>query len=233
MMKTKKVVFFIVEGQTDIDSLQQLFRKIYKGQSILFRFTHGDITSDTNISTETINDIIYGYVKETLDEYGYYKNDIWQIIQVFDMDGAYIDDSCIFEDKEKDVFYYQDNGIFYKSKQSVIERNQHKRELMDYLVDNVSDIEGIPYYTFFMSTDLDHAIHGLRNLSVEEKIKYADKFYDTYKNNTDGFIRLLKNDICPKQNHKTWKYIRERNLNSLSRCTNLGKYFNHNPIGYD
>ena len=168
-----------------------------------------------------------------MDYYGYRHHDIWQIIQIFDMDGAYIDDSCIFSDKERKEFYYTDKGIYYKNTDAVKNRNRSKRELMDYLIDEVSEIHDIPYFKFFMSTDLEHALHGKRNLSDTEKQQLADLFYEKYRDKTNDFINFLKSEVnCPAKKH-TWSYIRERGAHSLSRCTNLGIYFEKNPPGFD
>ena len=92
-----KVVLFIVEGATDKRALASIFRKIYRNRTVRFEFTHGDITSDETISIKNVEDEIYKYVKSYIDISKIKKSDIWQIVQIFDMDGAYADDSRIVE----------------------------------------------------------------------------------------------------------------------------------------
>ncbi|MFQ9702905.1 MAG: hypothetical protein ACLR0U_13170 [Enterocloster clostridioformis] len=83
-----KVVLFIVEGATDKRALASIFRKIYRNRTVRFEFTHGDITSDETISIKNVEDEIYKYVKSYIDISKIKKSDIWQIVQIFDMDGA-------------------------------------------------------------------------------------------------------------------------------------------------
>lgn len=100
-----KVVLFIVEGATDKRALASIFRKIYRNRTVRFEFTHGDITSDETISIKNVEDEIYKYVKSYIDISKIKKSDIWQIVQIFDMDGAYADDSRIVEGETREFFY--------------------------------------------------------------------------------------------------------------------------------
>lgn len=85
-----KVVIFIVEGATDKRALENIFKKIYRYKDIHFEFTHGDISSDDNIDKNNVEDEIYKYVNKYMKDKKLKISDIWQIIQVFDMDGAYV-----------------------------------------------------------------------------------------------------------------------------------------------
>ena len=90
-----KAVIFIVEGATDKRTLENIFKKIYKNKGIHFEFTHGDITSDETINKNNVEDEIYKYVDKYKQSAKLELSDIWQIVQIFDMDGAYIDDANI------------------------------------------------------------------------------------------------------------------------------------------
>ena len=57
-----KAVIFIVEGRTDKTALENIFKKIYRYRDMQFEFTHGDITSDVNITRVIVNDSIYKIV---------------------------------------------------------------------------------------------------------------------------------------------------------------------------
>ena len=73
--ETKKVVIFIVEGNSDKKALEKIFQKIYKHKNIVFKFTDGDITSDETMNIYTVCDAIYDkvneYIKDKKDEFEY------------------------------------------------------------------------------------------------------------------------------------------------------------------
>ena len=160
-----KVVLFIVEGAADKRALEGIFRKLYRNRTVRFEFTHGDITSDETISKQNVEDEIYKYVKSYMDISKIKKSDIWQIIQVFDMDGSYVDDSRIVEG-DTGEFFYTENEISCKNSEKILLRNAHKKELMDYLL-GLQEIKGISYEGYYMSCNLDNALYGLLNLSDE------------------------------------------------------------------
>lgn len=102
-----KVVVFIVEGGTDKRALENIFKKIYKYKQIHFEFTHGDITSDENINKSNIEIEIYKHVNSYLKDKKLKLTDIWQIVQIFDTDGTYIEDSCVVQEQVSNLFIQQ------------------------------------------------------------------------------------------------------------------------------
>ena len=228
--ETKKTVFFIVEGNTDKTALERVFRKIYSHKNIRFEFTNGDITSDNNITKDNALEIIYSKVKTYIQDNKLKKSDIWQIVQIFDMDGAYIPDSAIVKGTTSE-FFYSLNDISCKYPQKIIDRNNQKREMMDYLLEQTS-IHDIPYTGYFMSCNLDHALYNQLNLDDEQKKAYADAFYEMFEGQEIKFIDYLNTDVVngvPNSFPASWRYIKERNGNSLGRHTNLHVYFLQNP----
>lgn len=125
-----KIALFIVEGATDKRALESIFRKIYRNRTVRFEFTHGDVTSDETINKQNVKDEIYKYVKSYMDINKIKRNDIWQIVQIFDMDGAYVDPSNIVEGDTREIFYTE-NEISCKNPEKIRLRNEHKKELMD------------------------------------------------------------------------------------------------------
>lgn len=226
----KKAVIFIVEGATDKRALQNIFKKLYKHKEIHFEFTHGDITSDDYITTDNVEAKIYEFV----DKYRKLKklktSDIFQIIQIFDTDGTYIDDSKIIKGPSND-FQYSLENIACNNIEKVKNRNMHKKKIMDYLV-NCNSIKNIPYQCFYMSSNLDHALYDEQNLKDEDKAKLSRAFYEFFNGKENMFIKFLEMDVVngvPDSYPASWRYIRE-NLNSLQRHTNLHIYFKQNPI---
>ena len=224
-----KVVLFIVEGATDKRALASIFRKIYRNRTVRFEFTHGDITSDETISIKNVEDEIYKYVKSYVDISKIKKSDIWQIVQIFDMDGAYADDSRIVEGETRE-FFYTEKEISCKNHEKISLRNKNKKELMEYLL-SLQEIKGISYEGYYMSCNLDHALYGLMNLSDEEKKKQTDSFYLAFWEHPELFLPFLEKYVVngvPNSFPASWIYIKEDN-HSLERHTNLHIYFSKHP----
>lgn len=228
--KTRKTVIFIVEGETDKDALENIFKKIYKFQKeIVFTFTRGDVTSNEDNTIDNICDKIYECVGKKLKKDKLKKSDVWQIVHIFDTDGAYIDDTLIKKGEESSFFYTEEN-IFCSDINKVLVRNNHKREITDYLLE-IEKIKGIPYTCYYFSSNLDHALYNKLNLSKEEKQTHADKFYEAFYDKENLFIEFLKSDVVngvPNSFIQSWKYIKE-SPHSLERHTNLHLYFNDYP----
>lgn len=225
-----KAVIFIVEGATDKKALENIFKKIYRHKEIHFEFTHGDITSDETINKSNVEAEIYKFVDSYRKDKKLRVSDIWQIVQVFDTDGAYIDDSYV-KQGESTEFVYASEYISCKNIQKVKNRNRHKREMMDYLL-ACGDIKGIPYRCYYLSSNLDHALYNRQNLSDELKRKYAETFYWQFMGKEQLFIDYLDMEVVngvPDGFLASWRYIRE-GVNSLQRHTNLNIYFKENPM---
>jgi hypothetical protein len=231
MNDTKKTVLFIVEGVSDKSALEKIFQSIYKrNKNIEFKFTDGDISSDENITTKNVEDRIYSIVLEFLTDKKLNKSDIYQIVQLFDMDGAYIPETAIVKGDEYG-FVYSTETISCKDPSRVKERNKLKAGIMNYLLD-LPNIKGIPYEKYFVSCNLDHALYNELNLDIDLKQEYADEFYEKFIGKEKLFIDYLKKDVVngvPDSMTASWRYIRE-DLHSLERHTNLHIYFIQHPL---
>lgn len=225
----KKSVVFIVEGNTDKRALENIFRSIYKNKDVIFKFTNGDITSNNEIDKRNVEDKIYDIVSKYMLQNKLTSSDIWEIVQIFDTDGTYIPDSAIIEGQTQ-YFLYSKTQISCKNRQRIVERNVKKREMMDYLLSK-SDIKGIPYSKYYMSSNLDHALYNEQNLSDDEKSEYSDDFYSSFVEHEKLFVDYLYDDVVngvPNTMLASWRYIKE-DLHSLERHTNLHIYFKLNP----
>lgn len=226
----KKTVVFIVEGCSDKKALEKIFQKIYKHKNIIFKFTDGDITSDENISADKAPELIYRKVYAYMQDKKLLPRHIWQIVHIFDMDGAYIPDAAVVKGTASEYIYSPEN-ISCKNVNSVLERNRRKSKLMDYLL-SLQNIKGIPYVGYFMSSNLDHALYNIQNLDKELKGDYADAFYSEFAGKEELFIDFLRDEVVngvPDSFPASWKYIRE-GIHSLERHTNLHVYFDINPV---
>jgi hypothetical protein len=117
------------------------------------------------------------------------------------------------------------------SRDKVIRRNAHKRELMNYLL-TLKHIKSIPYRCFFLSSNLDHALYNKQNLPDEKKQENADSFVLRFQGHEMKFIEYLDKFVTngtPNSYPSSWRYVRE-DKHSLERHTNLNVYFRENPV---
>lgn len=68
-----------------------------------------------------------------MKEYKLKKPNVWQIVHIFDMDVAYVDDSLIKLSSES-KFVYTETDIFCSDVNRVVSRNNQKRTIMDKLL---------------------------------------------------------------------------------------------------
>ena len=226
--KTKKTVIFIVEGNSDKQALEKIFQKIYKYKDIVFKFMDGDITSDEKMNRSNVCSAIYEKAEQHMKDKKLKKNDIWQIVHIFDTDGAYIPKDAI-QSGDSPKLIYSTSKIFCKDMEKVKERNKRKSEMMDFLL-SLDEIKGIPYIGYFMSSNLDHALYDVQNLEGELKGEYADAFYGEFEGKELLFIDFLKDEVArgvPSSFPASWRYIKE-GVHSLERHTNLHIYFETN-----
>ena len=226
----RKTTIFIVEGPSDKAALEKIFKKIYKrNREIDFCFTNGDITSDPTVTVANVENKIYEKIREVITDKKLTKSDVMQIVQIFDMDGAYIPESAIVKGTTY-AFKYSTTNISCTHPQRVVERNEKKKEILNYLLEQTT-IKSFPYEMYFMSCNLDHALYNEINLDKHLKQEYADDFYEKFLGKEYLFPTFLESDVVnnvPDKMKDSWKYIKE-GLHSLERHTNLNIYFKTHP----
>lgn len=230
MTKERKTIIFIVEGASDKEALEKIFKKIYRrNKEIDFGFTNGDITSNPTVTTGNVEDRIYEAVQAVMKDKKLKNSDVVQIVQLFDMDGAYIPDSAIINGPTY-AFEYSTKNISCTYPQRAVDRNQSKRKVLDYLLKQTT-IKSFPYEMYFMSCNLDHALYNENNLDKSLKQEYADAFYERFIGKEHLFPAFLESDVVngvPDHMSASWRYIKE-GLHSLERHTNLHIYFRTHP----
>lgn len=148
--------------------------------------------------------------------------DYKEIIQVSDMDGAFVPDSAIVEDKNAYKPIYSEKEIHTNHPEGIIKRNAQKRENMNRLI-TTSAIGKIPYHIYYMSSNLDHVLYNKLNSTNDEKENDAHNFAIKYKDDLIGFKSFIQeSDFSVNQDFMdSWNYIKQGN-HSLERHTNFG-----------
>ena len=223
--KAKKVVLFLVEGASDLTSLE-FIDNINTDETIKFQITSGDITSKLNITPQNCREEINKILLSFLERSKLRKTDIIKIIHILDIDGVYIPEINIIEDKNKKKFLYTINGIVAPSKENVQKRNESKKQIVEKLL-VTSKINSIPYEMYYMSCNLEHVLHDkLEDISEDEKKELANKFADRFYEKEIEFIDFINNkDFKVLGDYKaTWDFIK-KDLNSVNRYSNFWLFF--------
>ncbi len=237
----KKVVLILVEGQSEINALKPVLSALYASidEEIEVFFptiieddcdVRGDITSKFGIVPEKIESCIYKlFLKTFFDIKKLMPKDISEIIQIVDLDGAYISNDNIKSGENptgENKPYYTENDIITTDVQSIIGRNERKRNNLNYLssINKISVNQKRPKYSvFFFSSNLDHFLHGDANLPSNIKASMADTYAAQYEVDPEGFVSAIKAHTGTLNNmsyEESWDYIKRDN-NSLKRHTNI------------
>lgn len=238
MAKRKKVILFIVEGITDKTCLGFALSKILNSNIVEFQLINGDITCETGINSSNIAEKVGRIVKEFSDPFSFKACDFLEIVHLVDMDGAYVADNQIVQrtpetpvdPSDRKKLYYGDNQIFVNNIVSIQKRNQQKTSIINRLISMKKVWRTIPYSVYFFSCNLDHVIHGERNLFKNDKSTYADAYTAKFENG-DSFKQFIDffhaPDIAAPGNYdETWTFIKADN-NSLKRYTNFQLFFSN------
>ena len=216
---------FLVEGASDLTSLE-FIDNINTNETIKFQITSGDVTSKLNITPQNCREEINKILLSFLERSKLRKTDIIKIIHILDIDGVYIPEINIIEDKNIKKFLYTINGIVAPSKENVQKRNESKKQIVEKLL-VTSKINSIPYEMYYMSCNLEHVLHDkLEDISEDEKKELANKFADKFYEKEIEFIDFINNkDFKVLGDYKaTWDFIK-KDLNSVNRYSNFWLFF--------
>ena len=226
-MAKKKVVMILLEGPSDATALGAYFKDFFSNDKVVTNILYTDITSQHDVYPDTIKAKVGRHISNELRRLKLNKSDLISVIHLVDIDGAFIPDTAIKLDETKDIFIYEDDGIHYKDVNAVVNRNTQKKQNIETLYKNTSGIcGGVMYHIYYMSCNLEHVLHNIRQVSPEDKEKLAYEFAERYKGNMNGFLKFLKeSDFSVCTNYKdSWDFVAEE-LHSLERHTNVGLCF--------
>lgn len=258
-----KIVIILVEGKSEINALrlplENIFDEIkyhHKKCQIVFGLLEdetsessgGDVTTRFGVFPNTIKKKINeNMISPVLNKYKFFPKDVEEIIQIVDLDGAYIPKENIvpeLADDETRVSYI-DGKIYALIPKNIIRRNKRKCENLECLqLMTFFSIEHqiqsaksgkisirtfkkqVPYSVYYFSSNLDHYIHHDANLEDRLKLPLARDFSRRCNDDKNVFYRLFIEDedsICDTTYHDSWEFIKT-GTRSVERHTNLGVF---------
>lgn len=241
----RKVVLFLVEGQSEINALKPTISALYDSidpnVEVFFPTMiengddiRGDITSKFGIHPNVIEKCIDKlFLKTFYDREKLYPKDITEIIHLVDLDGAYISDDCIVLGENptgNDKPYYTENNIMVSNVDSIVQRNQRKRDNLNYLsaLTEIHTGSKRPKYSaFFFSSNLDHFLYGNANLSPQEKANRASEYAAQFELDPNSFVSSIKSTpgvLLGMDYSQSWQFIQQENR-SLHRHSNINILF--------
>ena len=132
----KKVLLFIVEGANDEVALGMPLENLQKSyapdSAIRLGVTHTDITSDSKV--KNITHEVTTRVREYCKQYSLKKSDIFKVVHLLDMDGAYIPGDVIVQNDDYEKAFYGESTIIHKYPDNIRKTHVRKRGNVDRLI---------------------------------------------------------------------------------------------------
>lgn len=163
----KQVILFLVEGKSDRDALERPIQKLLEasetGIEAAFLVAETDVTSDFRHTPDNILQKINRFYLEpffSANEF-YYPKDILEVVQICDLDGAFIPDAnclgfteTIFAEKG---FVYEPPFIYGETAESVRQRNASKAANLRFLMQQATikvKTKTVPFSIYYFSTNM-------------------------------------------------------------------------------
>ena len=226
-MSSKKIILAIVEGPSDMESLDEVLNTLTESPAIKFAIVNGDILQQSGINSKNILIKIKNVIETYIEMYKLQKSDILRVIHLVDIDGVYIDKGCVHL-SQSDTIQYTNEGIYTKWTQSIIERNERKAALLNQISSKEKIWTNIPYSVYYFSCNLEWVLHNsFENHTNEEKRDLAAAFAEKYKGNINQFISFINtSDLIVNGSYKdTWEYIQNQK-NCIERKSNFHLFVN-------
>ena len=225
-MAAKKVLLFIVEGQSDEAALDGVLSRLLSDKKIRFHVVRNDITTRERRGNVSIITLVNEQVMKFMTSYHLLPKDILQVVHLMDTDGAFVPESAIIEDSGISGFEYTRETITAPSKAAVRQRNATKSSNMLRLAHMGTTYRNIPYEAYYCSRNLEHVLHDIEeNCSSDEKMRLSDLFDEQYKDSPAEFLTFISSvpPAVPCYDYDdSWNYISQPEaLHSLERGCNL------------
>ena len=228
---SKKLILFIVEGRNDEIEISAIlhtprFEKLSQKYTFYFYRAKNDITA--NAKVKSAQGELTKYVQDFRMKSGPWRgirvDEIQEIVQVVDLDGAFIPPEHIYRG-ENPWFEYSNEGIYTKNVDGARGRNKKKQESLNKLVFDVKKIDNIPYSIYFVSCNMDHVLFNHRSLSPNQKSEMANRFWVQCEKHPEIVDEtVFKNKVSTEKGYEeSWKEIQQGN-ESLMRHTNINLF---------
>lgn len=228
---SKKLILFIVEGRNDEIEISAIlhtprFEKLSQMYAFYFYRAKNDITA--NAKVKSAQGELTKYVQDFRMKSGPWRgirvDEIQEIVQVVDLDGAFIPPEHIYRG-ENPWFEYSNEGIYTKNVDGARGRNKKKQESLNKLVFDVKKIDNIPYSIYFVSCNMDHVLFNHRSLSPNQKSEMANRFWVQCEKHPEIVDEtVFKNKVSTEKGYEeSWKEIQQGN-ESLMRHTNINLF---------
>lgn len=234
MAKEKQVLLFIVEGSTDETAFGLLFERLFARSAVVFDIVGGDLTtaaSSAGDPREKVRERVLGQIERK----DYRWSDLRQIVQIVDLDGAFVPDSLV-EKSDTGRLCYTEGRILASSVDGIRERNRIKKNALrklSHLGKLTYRRHPVPFSVYYLSRNMEHALHGrIDEVGVDEKERLARDFQRRFRDDLEGFVGFMNGSAVavPGTYGETWKHA-EEGCNSLKRGSNLhlilGDGFHH------
>ena len=228
----KKVFLLIVEGKSDEKALKPIISELMNEQ-VLFKTVGCDLSSNDSkgYKNKTLVELIkIELTKFLLENRGITEKDIEKIVVISDTDGCYISDEAVFH-SNKEELRYEDDGIYTSDVEGIRKRNKFKSKKLEPVIKGEM-LGNIPLEIYYFSCNLDHVIHGERNMNAFQKVSSAEEFSDLYEGKEEKFIEFVDEFGAEKKFNDSWKFIK-KDLNSLMRFSNMNVFFINNFVYFN
>ncbi len=214
----------VVEGPTDETAFGYLLEKLFASKRVAFDIVGGDTTTAVLPSGGSAQNEVRKAVIAHIDRSLYTWRDLDRIVQIVDLDGAFVDDEAVVACE--DGLTYELDCIRAADVDSIRDRNRRKSLALRKLI-GTSDLKyknkAVPYRVYFMARNLEHALHNvMESVDAGEKERLAREFQRRYINDLSGFVKYMHSeDVAVAGGYaETWGAVREGTA-SLHRGSNL------------
>lgn len=227
--KRKKVLFVIVEGESDSQLFYEELQQKYSKELVVIKAYHGDIFTDPEQQDVEIRERIRQFFVKRMGELQ--LKDFLGILHFSDTDGAFVTDDKVQVDQNQDRnILNKVDGILVnsiKQKESIHYRNKVKKantHAVQFIENITYKRVKIPYRLFYLSQHLEHVVFNELNVPQDEKQKNIITFLNSV--GTQPTVHnLLSSQLPPlpdnveNKHMESWKFIHQGD-HSLQRYTN-------------
>lgn len=222
----KKVILFLVEGESDAVSFEGLFKEFFNNFDVKVHVLRCDITIKDNPAPSEILSKVKVTVENFLSISKLYKTDILKVVHLVDTDGAFVSETCVESSNQKKVSYSEEK-ILAPNPDFIKRRNKSKSAILKKLSRTQVVYKDIPYTIYFLSRNLEHVLHNrIENLTDSQKARLSDEFDERFEDRLSDFLTFISDKAFAVTGDykETWNFI-QQDTNSLKRFSNIHLLF--------